>query len=265
MSVQAHARARAAADRLRSRTGVDRYTTAVILGSGWNAAADALGASGVEIDVTQLPGFVEPYALGHQGLVRSVSGHRGDMLVFLGRPHLYEGHDADTVVHSVRTAVAAGADTVVLTNAAGSLDPNLEVGQLALVANHINLTGRSPVVGPRFVDLTDAYSPELRAVAREVDPSLPEAVYAALPGPQFETPAEARMLRTLGADLVGMSTVLETIAARELGARVLALSLVTNLAAGLGRGPILPEDVLRTGRAAATEAGVLLADVVKKI
>ena len=136
---------------------------------------------------------------------------------------------------------------------------------MALVADHINLTGRSPVVGPRFVDLTDAYSPELRAVAREVDPSLPEAVYAALPGPQFETPAEARMLRTLGADLVGMSTVLETIAARELGARVLALSLVTNLAAGLGRGPILPEDVLRTGRAAATEAGVLLADVVKKI
>jgi purine-nucleoside phosphorylase len=265
VSIQAHARARAAADRLRARTGVDRYTAAVVLGSGWEAAADALGAPRVELDATLLPGFVEPAALGHHGVVRSVPGHRGELLVFLGRPHLYEGHDPDTVVHSVRTAVAAGADTIVLTNAAGSLDPDLAPGRLALVADHINLTGRSPVVGPRFVDLTDAYSPELRALAREVDPALPEAVYAAVPGPHFETPAEVRMLRTLGADLVGMSTVLEAIAARELGARVLALSLVTNPAAGLGPGPVNHEDVLRTGRAAAAKVGTLLADVLKKI
>jgi len=265
VSIQAHARARAAADRLRSRTGMDSYTAAVILGSGWGPAADALGASGVELDVTQLPGFAEPTALGHRGVVRSVPGHRGELLVFLGRTHLYEDHEVDTVVHSVRTAIAAGADTIVLTNAAGTLDPALEPGRLALVSDHINLTGRSPVVGPRFVDLTDAYSAELRALAREVDPSLPEAVYAAVPGPHFETPAEIRMLRVLGADLVGMSTVMETIAARELGARVLALSLVTNLAAGLAPGPVRHDEVLAVGRAAAGDVGVLLADVLKKI
>ncbi|MEY9210725.1 purine-nucleoside phosphorylase [Thermobifida halotolerans] len=265
MSIQAHARARAAADRLRSRTGVDAYTAAVVLGSGWGPAADALGTSGVEVDVTELPGFAEPTAQGHRGVVRSVSGHSGEMLVFLGRSHLYEGHEVDTVVHNVRTAVAAGASTIVLTNASGALDPALEPGRPVLISDHVNLTARSPIVGAKFVDLTDAYSPALRALAREVDPSLPEAVYAAVPGPQFETPAEVRMLRALGADLVGMSTVLETIAAREVGADVLGVSLVTNPAAGLNPGPIDHRQVLATGRAVAADVGVLLADVLKKL
>ena len=141
------------------------------------------------------------------------------MLVLVGRIHAYEGHDLRHVVHPVRTACAAGVRTVVLTNAAGGLRADFAVGQPVLISDHLNLTARSPLVGAQFVDLVDAYSPRLRALAREVDPTLAEGVYAGLPGPHYETPAEIRMLRTLGADLVGMSTVHETIAARAAGAR----------------------------------------------
>ena len=150
----------------------------------------------------------------------------------LGRTHLYEGRGVDAVAHGVRTAAAAGCRTVVLTNAAGGLARGHGVGEPVLISDHLNLTGRSPLRGPRFVDLTDLYSPRLRALAREIDPTLAEGVYAGLPGPHFETPAEIRMLRMLGADLVGMSTVLEAIAARAEGVEVFGLSLVTNLAAG---------------------------------
>jgi len=195
------------------------------------------------------------------------------LLVFLGRTHLYEGHPPATVVHGVRTAIAAGCRVVVLTNAAGGIRAGYRVGQPVLIRDHLNLTGRSPLTGPppppgyppRFTDLTDAYSPRLRALARDTDPSLAEGVYAALPGPHYETPAEIAMLRTLGADLVGMSTVLEAIAARHLGAEVLAISLVTNLAAGLTDHGLDHGEVVAAGAAAASRMGALLASILPQV
>jgi purine-nucleoside phosphorylase len=179
--------------------------------------------------------------------------------------HSYEGHDLLHVVHPVRAACAAGAQVVVLTNAAGSLRPDFEVGQPVLISDHLNLTARSPLVGPQFVDLVDAYAPRLRALARQIDPWLTEGVYAEMPGPHYETPAEIRMLRVLGADLVGMSTVHETIAARAAGAEVLGVSLVTNLATGITGAPLSHVEVLAAGAAAATRMGSLLADVVARL
>lgn len=170
--------------------------------------------------------FSPPSAAGHGGSVLSVPIGDSDerMLILLGRIHAYEGHDLRHVVHPVRTACAAGARTIILTNAAGGLREDYAVGQPVLISDHLNLTARSPLVGAQFVDLVDAYSPRLRALAREIDDNLTEGVYAGLPGPHYETPAEIRMLRTLGADLVGMSTVQETIAARAAGAEVLGVS-----------------------------------------
>lgn len=257
--------ARTAADTLRERTGAPAYDVAVVLGSGWAPAADAFGAAGDEIPVTDLPGFPAPGVAGHAGRVRSVEVGARRALILLGRVHLYEGHGPAAVAHGVRTALAAGARTVVLTNAAGGIASRLRVGQPVLVCDHLNLTGASPLAGPTFVDLTDCYTSRLRALARDVDPALAEGVYACLPGPHFETPAEIRMLRTLGADLVGMSTALEAIAAREGGAEVLAMSLVTNIAAGLTSEPVDHEDVLTVGRDAAAGMGGLLATVVREL
>jgi purine-nucleoside phosphorylase len=155
--------------------------------------------------------------------------------------------------------------TVILTNAAGGLAPDHRVGQAVVISDHLNLTARSPLVGADFVDLTDLYSVRLRALARELDPTLTEGVYAALPGPHYETPAEIRMLRTIGADLVGMSTALEAIAARAAGAEVLGLSLVTNLAAGITGEPLDHAEVLEAGRAAATRMGELLGAIVPRV
>ncbi len=257
--------AQTAADDIRARTGVDRHDVAVVLGSGWTPAADALGTAEREIAVTELPGFAAPGAVGHAGRVRSVPVGGRRALVFLGRTHLYEGHGAEPVAHGVRTALAAGAGTVILTNAAGAVRPDLDVGQPVLVSDHINLTGRSPLSGARFADLTDLYTPGLRALARDAAPDLAEGVYACMPGPHYETPAEIRMLATLGADLVGMSTVLEAIAAREGGAGVLAVSLVTNAAAGVTGVPLDHEEVLAAGRASAQRMGTLLAGVVNRL
>ena len=255
------AAARAAAV-LAERTGVQRHDVAVVLGSGWAPAVAALGPPTAEVAMTDLPGFVAPSAEGHRGQVLSLRAGDRRVLVLVGRVHAYEGHDLGEVVHPVRTACAAGATVVVLTNAAGGLRPEYRVGQPVLISDHLNLTARSPLTGPQFVDLVDAYSPRLRALAREVDPTLAEGVYAAVPGPHFETPAEIRMLRTLGADLVGMSTVPETIAARAAGAEVLAVSLVTNPAAGMTDEPVRHDDVLAAGRNSAARLGELLAAVI---
>ena len=194
------------------------------------------------------------------------------VLLYLGRIHLYEGHDPHSVVHGVRTAIAAGCRAVVLTNAAGGINAAYGVGQPVLISDHVNLTGRSPLSGPlpehvpsRFTDLTEAYSRRLRALARKLDPTLAEGVYAGLPGPHFETPAEIRMLRGAGSDLVGMSTVMETIAARHLGAEVLGISMVTNPAAGLSDEPIDHHDVLAAGAASASRVGALLAELLPLI
>jgi len=257
--------AASAAARLARLTGVDRHDVAVVLGSGWTPAADRLGTGDLELPVTALPGFLPPAVEGHAGRVRSVRVGDRQVLVLLGRTHLYEGRGVDPVVHGVRVAAAAGCSTVVLTNAAGGVREGLQVGQPVLVSDHLNLTARSPITGARFVDLTDAYSRRLRALVREVDPALEEGVYAALPGPHYETPAEVRMLRGLGADLVGMSTALETIAARAEGMEVLGISLVTNLAAGMTGAPLDHEEVLRAGAASAVRVGDLLAQVVGRL
>ncbi|GAA1686341.1 purine-nucleoside phosphorylase [Fodinicola feengrottensis] len=246
-------------------TGVDKHDVAVVLGSGWAPAADRIGAADVEVSVSDLPGFAPPTALGHVGKVRSVTVQGRRVLVFLGRTHLYEGLGVEPVVHNVRTAAAAGCHTVVLTNAAGGINLGYRIGQPVLISDHLNLTARSPLVGADFVDLTDAYATRLRDLARTVDPDLAEGVYAALPGPHFETPAEIRMLVTVGADLVGMSTALETIAARAAGLEVLGLSMVTNVAAGLSGQPLDHHEVLDAGRAAAASIGDLLLAIVSKL
>src|SRR5512142_346858 len=257
--------ARHSAARLAALTGADRHDVTVVLGSGWRLAVDVLGEALVEVPLAELGGFPPTRVAGHTPLVRSVAVGGRRVLAYLGRVHAYEGHDLAVVVHGVRTAVAAGCGTVILTNAAGGVNPAYRVGQPVLVADHLNLTARSPLVGARFVDLTDLYAAKLRALARSIDPTLAEGVYAGLPGPHYETPAEIRMLRTLGADLVGMSTVHEAIAARAEGAQVLAVSLVTNPAAGLSGAPVDHAEVLAAGTAAARRIGRLLADVVARL
>jgi purine-nucleoside phosphorylase len=267
------ANALTAADEIRRRTSVDRHDVAVVLGSGWGPAVAELGEHDVSVAMADLPGFPSPTVLGHAPTISSlvVGVHR--VLVLQGRAHLYEGHDPPTVVHGVRAAVLAGCRTVVLTNAAGSLRADHGAGQAVLVSDHLNLTGRSPLtgppppaeLGPRFLDLSDLYSSRLRAVARSVDPALPEGVYAGLPGPHYETPAEIRMLQSLGADLVGMSTVLEAIAAHHLGAEVLCVSLVTNLAAGLASSGLDHAEVVAAGADAAAGLGRLLRSIIERL
>jgi purine-nucleoside phosphorylase len=264
-------RAEMSAAALRERAGADGFDAVVVLGSGWQAAADAIGDPEAEVPLADLGGFPQPGVKGHAASVRYVRKGRRRVLVYLGRVHMYEGHDPHAVVHGVRTAIAAGCRTVVLTNAAGGINARYAVGEPVLISDHINLTGRSPLAGPlpphvpsRFTDLTDAYSASLRAQARELDPSLAEGVYAGLPGPHFETPAEIRMLRAAGADLVGMSTVMEATAARHLGAEVLGISIVSNPAAGLSDEPISHQDVLAATGAAAARVGALLADLLSR-
>ena len=268
-----YAAAAASAEQLARLTGFDSHDIAVVLGSGWAPAADALGSPDAVVPVAELGAFPEPTVPGHVPAVRTVRAGSHRVLVFLGRTHLYEGHQVAAVVHGVRTAIAAGCRVIVLTNAAGGIRRGLRPGQPVLISDHINLTGRSPVAGPpppdgypsRFTDLSEAYSARLRAVAKAADPSLEEGVYAALLGPHYETPAEIRMLRSAGADLVGMSTALETIAARHLGAEVLGLSLVTNLAAGLSDQPLDHGEVVVAGQRAALRMGVLLAEILPRL
>ncbi|MFL6089755.1 MAG: purine-nucleoside phosphorylase [Aeromicrobium sp.] len=257
--------ARQAAEAIRERTGGVTHHSAVVLGSGWSAAADALGETTCEVSVAELPGFASPTADGHAGTVRSVQCGDRNVLVFLGRTHLYEGRGVEAVVHPIRTAAAAGVTTVVLTNGSGGVNPAFVAGSPVLISDHINLTSASPLVGATFVDLTDLYTARLRDLARTIDPTLAEGVYAQVTGPHYETPAEIRFLRTIGADLVGMSTALEAIAAREAGLEVLGISLVTNAAAGVTAEPLDHADVLAAGEAAAASIGRLLAEVVRHL
>jgi purine-nucleoside phosphorylase len=256
--------ARQAAQVIAERTGIGKHDVAVVLGSGWSPAIAALGSPTAVVPQAELPGFTPPRAAGHAGELLSVPIGQHRVLVLAGRIHPYEGYDLLHVVHPVRAACAAGARIVVLTNAAGGLRPDMQVGQPVLISDHLNLTARSPLVGAQFVDLTDAYAPRLRQLARASDPGLTEGVYAGLPGPHYETPAEIRMLRVLGADLVGMSTVHETIAARAAGAEVLGISLVTNLAAGMTGEPLSHAEVLAAGAASAARMGSLLSDVISR-
>ncbi len=257
--------AAAAAARLRELTGVASHDVALVLGSGWLPAVDALGEVVADVATTDLPGFAPPAVAGHAGRVRSVRAGDRTLLVFLGRTHLYEGRGVRAVVHGVRTAVAAGCRAVVLTNGCGGLREHWVPGTPVLISDHVNLTATSPLEGATFVDLTDLYSPRLRASCREVEPSLEEGVYVQFPGPHYETPAEIAMVRAIGGDLVGMSTTLEAIAAREAGAEVLGISLVTNLAAGITGEPLDHAEVLAAGRASAARMGELLGAVLPRV
>jgi purine-nucleoside phosphorylase len=267
------AAATAAAAAIASATGHASHDVAIVLGSGWSAAIPELGDVTATVAVSELPGFPVPTVAGHPGSVSSVAIGAHRVLVLAGRVHLYEGHSPATVVHGVRAAVLSGCGVVALTNAAGCLRTDLGVGSAVLITDHLNLTGATPLDGPappadrpsRFVDLTDAYSRRLRAIAKTVEPSLPEGVYAGLYGGAYETPAEIRMLRTLGADLVGMSTTLETIAAVHLEAEVLGLSLVTNMAAGISEEPIDHLDVLAAGARTAASLGQLLRRIIERL
>ena len=249
---------------LAERTKVTRHDAVVVLGSGWAPAAEEMGRVAsltAELPTTELPGFLPPAAPGHAGLVRSYDLEGQAVLVFLGRTHLFEGAGPGSVVHAVRTATEAGVQACVLTNASGSLRPDWQPGTGVLIADHLNMTGASPLVGAAFVDLTDAWSPRLRALSRAADPSLVEGVYAMMSGPAVQTAAETRMLRALGADLVGMSTVLEAIAARAAGLELVGLSATTTVEAS---GTALdPDEVVGVGEAAARRLGPVLVEVLR--
>ncbi|WP_102159133.1 purine-nucleoside phosphorylase [Zhihengliuella halotolerans] len=256
--------ARAAAA-IAEQTGVESHDIALVLGSGWGGAADLLGETTHTLDASTLPGFHAPAVVGHVGTIRSILTGDGKRLLVLGaRTHYYEGRGVRAVVHGVRTAAAAGCASLVLTNGCGGLNPAWAPGTPVLISDHINLTASSPLEGATFVDLTDLYSPRLRAIAREVDPSLDEGVYAQFTGPHYETPAEVRYAKAIGADLVGMSTALEAIAARHAGLEVFGISLVTNLAAGISDAPLSHEEVLEAGQAAGPRISKLLASIVER-
>jgi purine-nucleoside phosphorylase len=256
--------ARAAAVRLAELTGAERHDALVVLGSGWGPAADAFGEPTASFPMTRLPGFLAPVAEGHRGEVRSVEVEGLRVLLYLGRTHLYEGHGPAAVAHPVRTAAAAGVRLAVLTNANGSLRDDVELGDVVIVRDHLNLAFGSPLEGPRFVDLTDAWSADIRAIARKLAPEMKERVYALLGGPHYETWAEADWLRRIGADLVGMSTVYEAIAAREWDVELVGLSTVTAIE-GPGNGAaagIDPTEVVAIAERSAARLGPLVVQMV---
>ena len=251
-------------------TGRSHHDVAVVLGSGLNPLARSiLGDCG--IPYRYIEGLPDVSVVGHEGQVYSGTFGDKSVLIFAGRFHLYEGHDPAVIVRPVQLAIAGGCRTVILTNAAGAVNTQLDVGAPCLISDHLNLTGVNPLtgpsdgLGPRFLDLTEAYDRELRDLARSIDPDLQEGVYAGLVGPSYETPAEIRMLAAMGADLVGMSTVLETITARDMGARVLGISVVTNLAAGLSPEPLSHEEVMIAGKKAADRLESLLRGFLEKL
>jgi purine-nucleoside phosphorylase len=258
--------ARDAAARIAELTGVERHDLALTLGSGWGAAAELIGETTHTIEAHEVPGFSKPALEGHVGTLRSVALPNGRRALVIGaRTHYYEGHGVRRVVHSVRTAAAAGATTMILTNGAGGIRETWTPGTPVLISDHINLTADSPLEGATFVDLTDLYSSRLRALAHEVDPTLDEGVYVQFRGPHYETPAEVRMARAIGGDIVGMSTALEAIAARQAGMEVLGMSLITNLAAGIQTTPLSHQEVIEAGRAAESRISDLLAKIVAAI
>lgn len=258
--------ARQAAAVLAEHFRIARHEIGVVLGSGWAHTIEALGEINGEISFADVPGLGGDGVAGHVQNITSVRLPNGsDALVFGSRTHYYAAHDVQAVAHVVRTTAAAGASAVVLTNGCGGLDPNMAPGTPVLISDHINLTGTTPLIGPAFVDMTDAYATRLRDIAKQVDPGLTEGVYVQFAGPQYETPAEVQMATTLGGDLVGMSTALDTIAARHAGLEVLGMSLVTNAGAGVTDAPLSHDDVIAAGNAAAPRVSKLLADIIQAI
>ncbi|MFK4761298.1 purine-nucleoside phosphorylase [Microbacterium sp. ZW T5_45] len=257
--------ATAAADIARL-SGVEKHDIALTLGSGWGKAADIIGETVATIPATEVTGFSKPALEGHVGTLRSIRTADGKNVLVIGaRTHYYEDHGVRRVVHSVRTAAATGAKIMVLTNGAGGVRETWKPGQPVLISDHINLTADSPLEGANFVDLTDLYSQRLRDIARTVDPTLDEGVYTQFRGPHYETPAEVQMAKIIGGHIVGMSTALEAIAAREAGMEVLGFSLITNLAAGIQKTPLSHAEVIEAGQLAEPVITKLLAKVVEAL
>jgi purine-nucleoside phosphorylase len=258
--------ARQAAHQIAERTGVASHDIALVLGSGWAKAADLIGETVATIPAHEIIGFSKPSVEGHVASIRSVLLPSGKRALVLGaRTHFYEGHGVRRVAHGVRTAAAAGVKTLVLTNGAGGIKEHWKPGTPVLISDHLNLTAATPLEGATFVDLSDLYSARLRAIAREVDSSLDEGVYVQFQGPQYETPAEVQMAKILGGHIVGMSTTLEAIAARQAGMEIPGFSLITNLAAGIQKTPLSHHEVLEAGREAEPRISALLAQVVAKL
>ncbi|MGO4680464.1 purine-nucleoside phosphorylase [Microbacterium sp. 2MCAF23] len=252
-----------AASDIHRLTGVERHDIAVTLGSGWGKAAELIGETIATIPATEVTGFSKPALEGHVGTLRSIVTPGGKNVLVIGaRTHYYEGHGVRRVVHSVRTAAATGAKTMVLTNGAGGIRETWKPGQPVLISDHLNLTADSPLEGATFIDLTDLYSARLRDLARTIDPSLDEGVYTQFRGPHYETPAEVQMAKTIGGHIVGMSTALEAIAARQAGMEILGFSLITNLAAGIQKTPLSHAEVIEAGREAEPVISDLLARVI---
>ena len=263
-----------AADVISARTPL-RPTLGIVLGSGLGSFAQKVEQP-TAIPYAEIPHFPQSTVPGHGGrlLVGAISGV--PVAVMQGRVHAYEGYSSEEVTFPIRVLGCLGVKTLVLTNAAGGINEAFRQGQLVLISDHINLSGRNPIAGlhderfgPRFFDMSEAYSARLRALARDaaedMNLDLEEGVYVSVLGPSFETPAEIRAFRTMGADLVGMSTVQETIAARQMGIEVLGISCVTNLAAGIQSTPLSHEEVLETGRAVEARLAELLTRLVPKI
>lgn len=243
---------------------------AVVLGSGLSDVATKL-VDAPGIPYSDIDGFPVSTVVGHSGTLHAGSAGGREVLVFAGRVHLYEGHDVNTVVTPIRMAIASGCRTIILTNAAGWISDHLSTGDICVISDHLNLTGMNPLTGPepdatkRFIDMTNAYDRKLCALAHDVDPDLKDGVYGGLTGPTYETPAEVKMLRTLGADMVGMSTVLETIAARHAGARVLGISVLTNKAAGSTGEPVFHDEVTEMGLRVSGRLAKLVAGVLSRL
>ncbi len=254
--------ARAAEDIARL-SGVEQHDIALTLGSGWGKAAELIGETVAAFPATDVVGFSRPALEGHVGTLRSLRTPAGRRVLVVGaRTHFSVGHGVRRVVHSVRTAAATGARTMVLTNGAGGIRHTWRPGTPVLISDHINRTAASPLEGATFIDLTDLYSQRLRDLARTIDPSLEEGVYCQFRGPQYETPAEVQMAKTIGGHIVGMSTALEAIAARQSGMEILGMSLITNLAAGIQTTPLSHEEVIEAGREAEPVISDLLARVI---
>ncbi|ROS61786.1 purine-nucleoside phosphorylase [Frigoribacterium sp. PhB160] len=255
--------ARTAAADIARATGVAHHDIALTLGSGWARAADLLGETVAEVPATEITGFSASAVVGHTGSIRSIALPSGKAALVIGaRTHYYEGHGVRRVVHSVRTAAATGATTMILTNGAGGIKETWTPGSPVLISDHINLTADSPLEGATFIDLTDLYSARLRDLARGIDPTLDEGVYTQFRGPHYETPAEVQMAKAMGGHIVGMSTALEAIAARQAGMEILGMSLITNLAAGIQKEPLSHQEVLQAGRDAEATISALLARIV---
>ncbi|MFT4147603.1 MAG: purine-nucleoside phosphorylase [Micrococcaceae bacterium] len=256
-----------AAQYIVENTGVKKHDIALVLGSGWSSAADLIGEEVASLDADDVPGFSKPAVVGHSAKIRSIKITHGKnagkyALVLGSRTHFYEGKGVDAVAHGMRTAAATGCKLVILTNGCGTTNVSWKPGQAVLISDHINFTGATPLQGANFVDLTDLYSPRVRSIAQTIDPSLEEGIYIQFPGPDYETPAEVRMAKILGADLIGMSTTLEAIAARAEDMEVFGISLVTNLGAGLSQEALSHEEVLEAGRDASSRIGKLLAEII---